>query len=84
MELKRSVFFSNLFGNMIKRVSRHLTVNETTFDCVPGFHFDVSCVEKRFEGLFIGTFSVAARLRSLRTNDPLKGHPRPIKQKLEL
>ena len=28
--------------------------------------------------------TVAARLRSLRTDDPLKGHPRPIKQKLEL
>ena len=29
--------------------------------------------------------AVAARLRSLRSDDPLnKGHPRPIKQNLEL
>ena len=28
--------------------------------------------------------TAVARLRRLRTDDPLKGHPRPIKQKLEL
>ena len=28
--------------------------------------------------------AVAARLRRMRTNDPLKGHSRPIEQKLKL